>query len=208
MGLIDKDFVIMNRDFINIHINSNKSITLNGESILTNSMSVKGKVLYKDQSQWRMILYDSFNKNNTSTGWSFTKTSECNYYKMLGGVCQLGPTEIEKEIENLPPHTMVKIEGLYHFIGNWDHHTGYLKVDLSHTKPNPQIIWAKRCKNQKSPIANVKLCQDIEVCKIASQISATFSHVESRFKLIFGSSLEGNPCERSYGISDIKIFVR
>jgi hypothetical protein len=208
LGLVDKEFIISNQGYKNVCIKGDKSVTLKGNSILSNSLSVDGQVKYVDKSQWRMVAYDSFNKNNTSLGWNYDKTNECQFYKMIGGYCQISSQEIVKEYTKLPPHTMVRIEGLYHFVGQWDSHTGYLKVDFSRTsQKDEKYVWSNRCKNQKSPLANIKLCQ-FDVCKIGSPINITLNHIEKNLKLIFGSTLTGNPCDSSYGVSDVRIYIR
>lgn len=210
MGLIGNEFTIMSKEFKYLSVKEDKSVTMKGASILSNSLSISGGVNYMDKPQWRMIMYDSFNKNNTSLGWDYDKTTECNYYKMLGGNCQTSEKEMIKEVDNLPTHTMVKIEAFYHFIGTWDSHTGYLKLDnINGRKDDPKYVWTYRCKNQKSPLLNSKsLCVNQEVCKLGVPISITLSHSDKKIKLIFGSTLSGNACDKSYGVSDIRISVR
>ena len=47
-----------------------------------------------------------------------------------------------------------------------------------------------------------------QICKIGEFISVTFSHSDDNLELIFGSTLSDDSCEQSYGISDIKIYVK
>lgn len=210
LGLLNKDFVLMSKDYKYIQVKQDKSIILKGASILSNSINVKGgAVKYNDNNQWRMIVQDSFNKNNTSLGWSSDKTNECTFHKMLGGYCQLSTKEVQKTIQDLPEHSMIRIEALYHFLGKWDSHTGYLKVDPYATdKDMGKYVWTYRCKNLLTTSPTIKFCKNLDVCKIGVPINVTMKHSDKKIKLIFGSTLDGNPCEQSYGVSDVRIYIR
>jgi hypothetical protein len=202
-------FVLMTtNDFKILNANS-KSITLAGNTLMANSLNVKGEVKFRDVSQWRLISHDSFSKNNTSLNWSHDKTTECNIHKILGGYCQTSNKQITKDYENIPDHRQLRVEANFHFLGNWDSDSGYLKFENPDSeKKSDNYLWVQRCKNQKSPLLNINLCSNIPTCKLASPISSTISHKGNKLRLIFGSSLEGNPCEQSFGISDVKIYIR
>ncbi len=43
---------------------------------------------------------------------------------------------------------------------------------------------------------------------MASLINITVDHSDTKIKLIFGTTLERSSCEQSYGISDVKIYMR
>ena len=49
---------------------------------------------------------------------------------------------------------------------------------------------------------------EYQVCKIGDVINVSFYHNEENLKLIFGSTLTGHPCDQSYGVSDIKIYIK
>jgi hypothetical protein len=155
---------------------------------------------YLDTPQWKLIYHDSFSQNNT-LDWNYDKITQCNYYKMLGGYCQLSDKEAVK-IFRLPEHTIVRIEALYHFIGKWDSNTGYMKVSKN---GESKYVWSYRCNYQQSII---KMCPDYDVCKLAVPISVTLNHSDKDIKLTFGSTLDNHSCEKSYGISDIKIYIK
>jgi hypothetical protein len=210
MGLHKNEFVLMSKNDYKILsvLKDNKSI-LKGNSIMANTLKVKGEVKYNNVPQWRLARHDSFYKNNTSLNWSYEKTTECNDHKILGGYCQLTNQELVKEYKNLPPHTMVRIEAYFHFLGKWESHTGYLKIDHRNSiNKNEKYVWSQRCKNMKSPLLNVKLCGTKNVCKLGVPINSTIYHRGKNLKLIFGSTLDGQSCEQSYGISEVKIYIR
>lgn len=212
IGLYQKDFVIMaNNDYKLLSLKQDKSAEIQGKSVTINALNVSGGVKYLDKPQWRMVAQDYFNNNNTSLDWNFDKTTQCGCYSILGGQCQISQAQLEKVFHNLPPHSKVRIEALFHFLGNWDSHTGYLKVDnnpedAKSTSDHANYIWALRCKNNYS--STLKLCGSTPVCKIASPISSTINHTGKNLKLIFGSTLTDSPCVHSYGVSDIKIYIQ
>jgi hypothetical protein len=206
LGISDKSFIISNSDYKFMNA-TNEMVVLKGKSLLTNSLNVTGEILINNIKQWRMIKYDSWKENNTDLGWGFNKISVCGHYKVLGGPCLLGQEEISKTFTNLPEHTMVKIEALYHFFGDWDAESGYMKLvnsKISDKKEN--YLWALRCLKEKIPPL-FKICEP-DICKIASPISVSLSHNDRDIKIAFGSTIKSNSCTRSYAISDIKIYVR
>lgn len=206
-GLLDGKFVLNNNKNKNMEIEGEKSVTLNASVLTLNSLNVKGPVKFNNVDQWKLVMHDSFHKNETSFNWNHDKVTKCNNYNIMGGHCQTSTKELVKEITDLPPHSQVKIEASYHFFGSWDSHSGYLKVDnLNFKKDDPKCVWTHRCKNGKvSPV--IKLCP-VEVCKMASPINVTVNHSDKSIILIFGSTLERSSCEQSYGISDVKIYIR
>jgi hypothetical protein len=211
LGLIENEFVLTSQqdDIIKISEKNNDSLNnqhkfetiINGENVLTNSLNVEGSLLYRNYPQWKMVKYDSFFNNMTSLGWDFDKVTTCgNNYHMLGGHCQVSNGLLSKVYKNLPPHRLVRVEALFHFIGDWDNHTGYLKE-------NDRFLWSSRCKtNQDNEFKN-QIC-GYTVCKIGEVISVTFDHNESELNLVFGTTLGENACVQSFGISDVKIYIK
>lgn len=207
LGLNDGKLILNNNKFRNLEIDEDKLVSLKASVLTINSLDVKGNVKYNNVNQWKLFLHDNFHKNETSLNWNHDKVTKCNNYNIMGGQCQTSTKELIKEITNIPPHSQIKIEASYHFIGSWDSHSGYLKLDnIDFRKENPKYVWTHRCKNSKVT-SIVKICP-IEVCKMASPINITVNHSENLIKLIFGSTLERNSCEQSYGISDVKIYIR
>ncbi len=205
LGLLDNSFTLSSKDDEIIHIDSNKTATISSNTLLTNSLNLEGPLKYKDVSQWRMYSYDNFENNMTSLGWNISKTSECkSNYKMIGGFCQLSKESIVKRFNNLPKHSMIRVEALYHFIGNWDQHTGYLQARID---GSDKYLWSSRCKTDNNYEYTKEMCE-YQVCKIGDVINVSFYHNEENLKLIFGSTLTGHPCDQSYGVSDIKIYIK
>jgi hypothetical protein len=198
LGLIDKHFQITSGDNKILEAHKDKTVILSGTSILLNTISTQGSITFNEVPQWRMVYHDTWTKNNTSLDWSIENISTCKSFKILGGNCQVSNKEIFKTYE-LSGHSHVKIEAFYHFIGDWESNTGYMKI-------NEKYVWSHRCNSEHKP--SVKICPDFEICKIAVLVSTTIAHSDKSLKLTFGSTLDGNPCDKSYGVSDIRIYIK
>lgn len=205
LGILDNVFTLSSKENEIILIDSNNTSTISSNTLLTNSLNLEGPLSYKDVPQWRMYSYDNFENNMTSLGWNISKTSECrSNYKMIGGFCQLSKESIVKRFNKLPKHSMIRVEALYHFIGNWEQHTGYLQARIN---GSDKFIWSSRCKTNNDNEYTKEMCE-YQVCKIGEVINVSFYHNEDNLKLIFGSTLTGHPCDQSYGVSDIKIYIK
>lgn len=207
LKLLQGKLVLNNNKIKNIEIDKENSVLFKASVLTLNSLDLKGQVKYNSVDQWKLVAHDSFHKNETSLEWNHDKVTKCNHYNIMGGHCQTSTKELIKEFNNLPKHSQVKIEANFHFFGSWDSHTGYLKIDnLNYKKNDSKYVWTNRCKNSKiTPM--IKICP-LEVCKIASPINVTLNHYDNLLTLIFGSTLERNSCEQSYGVSDVKIYIR
>jgi hypothetical protein len=226
----NKNFIIKNNNNINnknnLEIYNDNKVTLRAKTLSINSLKLKGDFKFNKISQWKLFMQDTFLKNNTSLNWDFNKVTKCKYYNMLGGICQTSEKEISKEILNLPSHKEIRIIASYHFIGNWDSNSGYLKLDGLNFKSNdPQYVWINKCISKKdnefgnkknnnndkdkkaSVTSRIKLC-DFDVCRMNDIVNVSLFHTGDYLKLIFGSTLKSNSCESSYAISDVKIFIR
>lgn len=203
----EKKFIISNnQNFNNLEITENKEVKLKATSLSINSLNLKGDFKYNKIAQWKLFSHDSFIKNHTSLNWNFDKTTKCKFFNILGGNCQTSNSEISKEFSNLPEHKEIKVVSSYHFIGNWDSHTGFLKLDgLNFRRNNPQYVWTDRCITDNK--VNLELC-DYKICKMNSPVNVSVFHTGNYLKLIFGSTLTRNSCEQSFGISDVKVYIR
>ena len=208
IGIVNgNNFTISSKDQEIIKTKCDNQTIFNSPYITLNSISTKGDIKYNSVSQWKMIYYDSFRYNDTSLGWNYERVSQCNYHFILGGVCQTSYDKLIKTYENIPKHNEIKIEAQYHFIGKWEQNTGYLQVNLN---GEDQYVWTGRCKSldEENYIYDQGMC-GYKICKIGEIIKVSLKHNEDKLKLTFGSTLtEDDACVQSYGISEIKIFIR
>lgn len=212
-GMTGKDFLIsaFSKPAMSIQANDMQKIIFGARSMSVSSLSLYSNFMYGNQNQWRMITHDTFTMNNTlPTGWDYGITTGCgNTYKILGGFCQLSGKEIKRELSDLAPHRFIKIEVSFHFIGSWQGETGYLKLNGQTFRKEASYLWTYRCNANKSKgMASSKSC-GYKVCKLNYPVSVTIPHTDQKLSISFGSSLTNNlPCDRSYGISDLRVYIQ
>lgn len=245
-GLQNKIFKVSMND-INILELSKDKAKLNSQSIILNTVSTLGKIIYNysykvlqevsksqesnsknnknnnasenekkyelvemsiKQTQWRMIMYDNFNVNKTSLGWNYSFTTKCGqFYNILGGMYQISQNTLEKVITYLPNHKSVMIEMNVHFLGKWSGETLYIQIDTNEAKFDPKYVWSMRCENSKNK-PTINMCGPFEYCKIGEKVRLSFNHFSNYMKIIVGTTLQTTPNEKSYGISDFRLYVK
>lgn len=125
---------------------------------------------------------------------------------MLGGYCQLSFGEISKVFGGLPDHSIIRITANYHFIDAWAGETGFMRTDTG--KDNEMVYkWTE-------PYDSAQASGSINVCgarygegKFSSPIDISFPHVDKTLKIAFGATIDQDPCDESYGISNLNIFI-
>ena len=158
---------------------------------------------FKKESITKLTINNPKTDNSLLT----MKIKDTDYHFILGGVCQTSYDKLIKTYENIPKHNEIKIEAQYHFIGKWEQNTGYLQVNLN---GEDQYVWTGRCKSldEENYIYDQGMC-GYKICKIGEIIKVSLKHNDDKLKLTFGSTLtEDDACVQSYGISEIKIFIR
>lgn len=170
-----------------------------------NSFTFKGSYKIRAVKQWILLYEETF--SDIITDWNYTKTSECGGVVMLGGYGNLGSQQIYKKFENLPVHESIRIQVNYHFIDAWDNETGYLMVDIG-AQGGFEYLWIDR---YSAFVGN----NGINVCggkwpegKFSVPIDVTFPHKGSTTTIKFGSTIEQDAYNQSYGISNLRIYFR
>lgn len=105
--------------------------------------SIRSKsFILKDVRQWSLTHHDDFNSIEKLQGWSLNKTSKCgnSTNSFLGGHCALSYDEVTKEFENLPKHSILRLNSVLHMLDNWEGEKAYVKVD-------DKVIWTRQGKN-------------------------------------------------------------
>lgn len=212
-GMSRKNFIItaFNKPIMTVDNSDDYQVVFKSRSITIPSMKLNNNFKYGSQRQWRMVLQDNFNVNNTVyNGWNYGVITKCgNFHNILGGYCQLASNEIKKDISHLPPHQQIKIEANFHFIGNWMGETGYLKINGSPYKKNNNYLWAYRCSRKNSRKTVMSKACGYNVCLLNYPVSITHQHSDSKISISFGTSLGNNlPCDRSYGISNFRVYIQ
>lgn len=212
-GMSNKNFLIksFNNPTLTIENTGENRVIFGGRSISISTLSLNNNFKYGSQRQWRMVLQESFNLNNTNyNGWDYGVITKCgSFYNIFGGYCQLSSREIRKEVTDLPPHKQIKIEANYHFIGNWQGETGYLKLNGKSFKKETRFLWTYRCNLKKAKKTVIRKTCGYDICLMNYPVSVTIQHSEPKISISFGASLINNlPCDRSYGISNFRIYIQ
>lgn len=152
--------------------------------------------------QWQLWMNDDYN------GWSNSTTTKCgNRMKILGGHCAFSKTEIEKKFTNIPKHTMLKIKANFHFIDKWEGEIGYMKFNSMKVWKDT-YKWCDKIMGKRCFELGLNTCGGEYPDKIGVPIEFVVPHKEDSFTLNFGSTLEKNACEASWGISNISVYIK
>lgn len=177
-----------------------------GADVLTEADLVfQQKLVISDQDQWSLVHHDAF-ETTEAEGWSNSSISECNGVTMLGGYCQFSAGTTEKTLSDLHDHSQVRLRAVWHLIDEWRGETAYVKIGTSDLLNQ---VWTLTydVTSAKSPL-NVCGESSIGEAKFATAIDIQYPHSSSELKLVFGTNLEEQPCEKSWGISGLEIYIK
>jgi hypothetical protein len=201
-----KDFLISNVQRPILSVNRQNDIMIFSSSIDVNKdFKFTGQIKIRGTTQWRLYFEEDFSK--IPVGWSNNTISECGGINMLGGYCNFGGGEVSKTYDNLPIHNMIRIEATFHFIDAWDTETGFMRINNG--KDNTMsYAWIDR---YSAFIGN----SGIDVCggrwpegKFAVPIDVSIPHKDNKIQISFGSTIEQDPCDQSFGVSGIRIYIK
>ena len=153
--------------------------------------------------QWSLISYDDFSSSENIKDWSFQKLMSCNDNNgnlFIGGYCLLSKEEVSKKFFIGYSHESIRVKASYHMFDNWNGEMGYMKI-------NDQIVWAKEGKsNEKN---GINICGgDYNDPYFNLVIDVTIPHNESDVTITFGSTLDKDPCDASYGFQDVMLYIK
>ena len=201
-----QDFVLFNKSRP-VFITSSKNDMMIFSNYLKakNGINFNGNFKIKSIPQWRLIHEEDFSVK--PIGWSKNVVTECGGVKMLGGYCQFGAGEVLKTFENIPVHTQLRIEATYHFIDAWHSEVGFMRINNG--KDNEmQYAWIENYSAFSGD-------HGINVCggkwpegKFSVPINISIPHKTNSVKIGFGSTTEQDPCDESFGVSGIRIYIR
>lgn len=183
-------------------------LTIEGDLIINNdvladTVSMRGSsFIMEGVRQWGLVHHDDFETEKSLDGWSDKRTSKCKNggNAFLGGHCNFSFNEVTKVFKNLPEHSKLKINAAFHMIDSWDGEMAYMKV-------NDEIVWTK--KGQFSPDKGLDICGgEHNDPAFNIPVDVTVPHDKSEIKITFGSTLDEEPCNESFGVDDVMIYVR
>eukprot|EP01006_Ploeotia_vitrea_P021103 TRINITY_DN53441_c0_g1_i1.p2 TRINITY_DN53441_c0_g1~~TRINITY_DN53441_c0_g1_i1.p2 ORF type:complete len:306 (+),score=110.57 TRINITY_DN53441_c0_g1_i1:64-918(+) len=189
-------------------------ISIEGNIELVNGGGVQASsflaehVVVRGVPQWKLVRHENFDQD--VAGWSLLETSACmgSRDRFLGGHCNIADGQVTKRFENLPPHNHVRVTARYHMIDNWQGETAFLKL-------GEHIAWA----DHSTPSSQGAKQHGIDMCgskfynekRMSIPVDVSQDHTDSFLQVSFGSTgLHENedPCQRSFGVDDVMVYVR
>lgn len=172
-----------------------------------------------DMASWFLLYTDLFNKG--SAGWSQNYTSACGSpWKILGGHCKFGGNGwtkdnnramVEKTYNKLPPHSHIRVQTRFFFIDQWESDTAFMQLGVDNMKYawTEQYSWCDQpfsilCTKGKS------FCgKDDYPDRLARLVDVSHPHSDDSLTVAFGTTLgDVDPCDASWGISGISIYIK
>jgi len=171
--------------------------------VMADTVSMRGtSFVLEGVKQWGLVHHDDFESEKSLQGWSDKRTSKCQHggNTFLGGHCNFSYNEVTKVFKNLPPHDKLKINAAFHMLDSWDGEYAYMKLD-------DVKVWTKR--GQHSPDKGINICGgDFNDPAFNIAIDVSVPHNKPEIKITFGSTLDEEPCNESFGVDDVMIYVR
>ena len=155
--------------------------------------------------QWLLVTQESYQKS--PAGWSDNAVTSCGGVHMLGGYGKQAGGELTKTFEGFPPHSTVRLVATYHFIDAWSGESGFARANNG-KQQEMQYVWTDKYDFGKSQ-SGIDICGASYIeTKFATNIDVTFPHTADALTLGFGSTLDNDPFENSFGVSNLQIYIR
>lgn len=168
-------------------------------------MSYNGSFKIRNVNQWSLFKEEDF--STEALDWSNNTVSSCGGVNMMGGYCKFSSGETTKLYSNLPKHSQIRIQANYHFIDAWNGETAYMKVG-SDLNNDMNYYWTDKYTAFQND-GGINVCGGkYPEGRFSSPIDVVINHSDDKFYLSFGSNLEQDACEHSFGVSAVKIYVR
>lgn len=198
-------FVIKNQRFNLLEVDSKDVLHINSNFVKFQGLKFYGDFYISTMKQWKLFLYENY--WSEPYGWTNNSISTCGGINMLGGYGLLSGGEITKEFADIPPHSVIRIMANYHFIDAWSGETGFMRVNSGREK-TMEYVWTERHDFSKG--ANVtSICgAKYPENKLTTTIDLTFPHNDKSLVIGFGSTLDQDPFENSFGISNLQIYLK
>lgn len=201
-----QDFVFSNVKRPIFSINKNSDVIL-----FSNKLNPQKGLVYtgdfkiRGVNQWKLVIEEDFSQ--IQEGWSNKTVTNCSGIYMLGGYCEFSGGETVKTFTDIPEHQYLRIQATYHFIDAWDSESGYLKINNG-KESVMEYAWIER-------YSAFQGSNGVNVCggrwpegKFSSPIDIVIPHKNNTIDIAFGSTLEQDPCDQSFGVSGVKIYIR
>lgn len=198
-------FVIKNQRMEILEIDTKDVFSINTKNVKLQGVRYYGDFYVEKVKQWKLLIHENY--WSEPYGWTNNSISTCGGVNMLGGYGILAGGEILKEFTDIPKHNHIRIIASYHFIDAWSGETGFMRVNAGKDN-NLEYVWTERHDFSKG--ANVtSICgAKYPENKLTSPIDLTFPHDQKSLVVSFGSTLDQDPFENSFGISNLQIYIK
>ncbi len=147
---------------------------------------------------WTLVHQDAF--SNGTSGWTNNTTTNCGQSSaMLGGYNAFAGGTVTKTLTNLPTHSEIKVEFDYNFIDSWDGESG--TFDLDGTR---RWSYARGGAGSGDP----NICGGAWGDGLKFPVEITVAHTASTAQLRPGSTLDQGATDESWGIDNLRVYVR
>jgi hypothetical protein len=200
---ITSQSLITDKIFSNTGVLTIEADLIINNDVMADTVSMRGtSFVLEGVKQWGLVHHDDFESEKSLEGWSDKRTSRCQQggNTFLGGHCNFSFNEVTKIFKNLPPHDKLKVSAAFHMLDSWDGEYAYMKID-------DVKVWTKR--GQHSPDHGINICGgEFNDPAFNIPIDVTVPHKTPEAKITFGTTLDEEPCNESFGVDDVMIYVR
>jgi|ERR1711912_39654 len=149
--------------------------------------------------QAAMSFLETFEDSNH--GWSGAAVTDCNGNKILGGHCSKSKGEVTKTYTDLPEHSHLELNANFLFLDSWEGESAYAKIDNS-------FLWLDSYDSRKVAGAKNVCGGDCPEGRLSQSIRASVPHTGSTATVTFGSTLNEDACDESFGVDNVMLKVR
>jgi len=209
----DVAFTLQKSGSFGITNGKDKIITFNGDNsaeigvdlLSIHSLQVNGQITCMGVPQWRQFVNENF--WTVPTGWSTNEISTCGGLYLLGGYCILSRGNLIKEFGNLPTHQKIRITADFHYIDAWTGETAYMQLNTG-PKNQDEYVWTDRYDSSMA-VNSINVCgAQYGEGKLTTKIDITVPHNTGSIVVTFGSTVDQDPCDQSWGISNLSIYIQ
>eukprot|EP00164_Ancoracysta_twista_P006396 GFYU01008901.1.p1 GENE.GFYU01008901.1~~GFYU01008901.1.p1 ORF type:complete len:377 (+),score=104.27 GFYU01008901.1:136-1266(+) len=176
-------------------LKSKSDVTIDGD------INIDGGLYLDNVRQWQIAFLDDFAEG--ASGWSKMATSTCgNQNQILGGHCNFAGGEVQKHFKGLPPHEFLRLKAVFHFIDRWEGEMAFAQVDGA-------FVWTE-VHTSLNVVNGINMCgkPDEPETKMGVVVDVVIPHTGSDAIIGFGSSLDADPCESSWGVDNVFLLLR
>lgn len=188
-----------------LSLDSKDTLHLSSSRVEAQALNALSSISVRGVQQWQLVYSDDFSA--PGAGWSRAEVSQCGGVFMLGGFCKFSIGEVNKTFSGLPPHKQLRVVATYHFIDRWIGESGYMKLNIG-TNDCDVPVWSEQHKEMGTN--GVNLCGSAtSEGKFSAPVDVTIPHTKDSVQVTFGSTIgDADPCDESWGVSAVEIYVR